>query len=175
MKCEKCKKNEAEIHFTQVKEGEVVSLNLCRECAEQHGLKGVKLDSDEQPAFAPEQKSQVLKDLAEPGGETASGSCPFCGSTLDDIKKTGRLGCGRCYFVFENQVDVLLRRIQGSSFHVGKRPGRAESQAINDQLKVRELKKRLSDAVKLENYEEAARLRDEILSLEKESKPSSQG
>jgi protein arginine kinase activator len=167
MKCDKCKKNEATIHFTQVKEGEVVSLNLCHECAGKHGMKGVKFDSEVQPAFSPEQKNAVLNDLAEPAGEDQAGSCQFCGSTLDDIKKSGRLGCGKCYFVFESQVDMLMRRIQGSSFHVGKRPGRTENRAIDDQLRVRELKKRLNDAVKLENYEEAARLRDEILTLEK--------
>lgn len=52
-------------------------------------------------------------------------------------------------------------------FTWAKRPGRTENPAIDDQLRVRELKKRLNDAVKLENYEEAARLRDEILTLEK--------
>lgn len=168
MKCENCKKNEAAIHFTQIKEGEVISFNYCKECAEKKGLKGAMYDSEQQPQFTPEQKNQVLSELSS--GEAVGAqpnSCPFCGCTLEDIKKTGRLGCGRCYFVFEKQMDMLLRRIQGSSFHVGKRTGKPDNEVFNDQLKMRELKKRLSDSVKVENYEEAARLRDEIIQLEK--------
>lgn len=173
MKCEKCKKNEATIHFTQIKDDEVVSFNLCKECAEKKGLNGVKFDSEMQPSFTPEQKNQVLSELAEGESGTAlSDSCPFCGCTLEDIKKTGRMGCGRCYYSFEKQVDLLLRRIQGSSFHVGKRSGKPESASYSDQLKMRELKKRLNDAVKVEKYEEAARLRDEIIQLEKRLEPS---
>ena len=167
MQCENCKKNEAAIHFTQIKDGEVVSYNLCRECAEKKGLKGVKYDSEQPHAFVPEPKNQVLNELAAQDEQVEEASCcPFCGSTLEDIKKSGRLGCGRCYFVFENQVDVLLRRIQGSSFHVGKRTGKPASPVFNDQLRMRELKKRLNEAVKTENYEEAARLRDEIIKIE---------
>jgi protein arginine kinase activator len=168
MKCERCKKNEAVIHFTQTVDGEIVSYNLCRECAEKQGLKGLQYDTEQQPAFSPEEKNQVLSELAGHDSKLEEESrCPFCGSTLEDIKKTGRLGCGRCYFVFEKQVDMLLRRIQGSSFHVGKRTGKPVSPAYSNQLKVRDLKKRLSEAVKVENFEEAARLRDEIITLEK--------
>jgi protein arginine kinase activator len=167
MKCENCKKNEAAIHFTQIKEGEVVSYNLCKECAEKFGLKAVKFDSEEPALFAPEEKNQVLNDLLEGENTGQDEVCPYCRSKLDDIKRTGRLGCGRCYFTFENQMDVLLRRIQGSSFHVGRRSGKPDSEVYRDQLRVRELKKMLGDAVKIENYEEAARLRDEIVTLER--------
>ena len=167
MKCEKCKKNEATIHFTQVKDGKVVSFNLCKECAEKHGLKSAKFDSQHQPAFTPESKNEVLSELVQAKGETPDEECPACHSTLDDIRQTGRLGCGRCYFTFEQQIDVLLRRIQGSSFHVGKHSTKPSSRIYSDQIRIRELKKKLNEAVKVENYEEAARLRDEIISIEK--------
>ncbi|MEA2062672.1 MAG: UvrB/UvrC motif-containing protein [Gemmatimonadota bacterium] len=168
MKCEKCKKNEAKIHFTQIKDGKVVSHNLCKECAEKQGFKTVKFDSQEQPVFAPEPKEQVLSDLIddEQAGDSPPLECPFCKSKLDDIKETGRMGCGKCYYTFENQIDMLLRRIQGSSFHLGERSGKPMSELYDDQLKVRELKKQLNESVKDEDYEEAARLRDEIKALE---------
>ena len=172
MKCEKCNENEAAIHFTQVKEGKVVSLNLCQSCAEKYGMKGAKFDSKAQPAFAPEAKSEVLSELVESARLNQVEKCPFCGSTLDDIKSTGRLGCAQCYFTFENQVDVLLRRIQGSSFHVGKRSVKPDDQAFNDQVLIRELKKKLNEAVKKEDYEKAAGLRDEIINIEKRLEPS---
>ena len=167
MKCEKCNENKAVIHFTQVRDGKVVSYNLCEECAEKMGMKGANFDSMQQPAFTPEAKNEVLSELAE---ETAGGQpdkCPSCGSTMDDIKSSGRLGCSQCYFIFENQVDMLLRRIQGSSFHVGRRTAKPEGQAFDDQMMVRELKKKLNDAVKKEDYEKAAQLRDEIQNIEK--------
>ncbi len=166
MKCEKCKKNEAKIHFTQIKDGKVVSYNLCKECAEKQGFKAVKFDSEQQPAFAPEAKDHVLSELIGEESE-AAGECAFCHSKLDDIKHSGRMGCARCYFTFEKQIDILLRRIQGSSFHLGKHSGKPVSERYGEQLKIRELKKKLNESVKEEDYEKAARLRDEIRSLEK--------
>ncbi|HUU29217.1 MAG TPA: UvrB/UvrC motif-containing protein [archaeon] len=167
MKCERCKKNEAVIHFTQIKDGNVVSYNLCKECAGKYGVKTVKLDSQQQPVFTPEAKSEVLSELVEAKDSDTPEECPFCHSKLDDIKRTGRLGCGNCFETFEKQIDVLLRRIQGSSFHVGERSVKPEGQKYSDQLRIRELKKELNAAVKVEDYEKAARLRDEIISIEK--------
>jgi protein arginine kinase activator len=167
MKCEKCKDQDATIHFTQVRDGKVVSYNLCQECAGDAGMKGAKFDSSQQPMFAPEAKKEVLSELAHEAGAVGDGHCPFCNSTLDDIKNSGRLGCSQCYFTFENQVDVLLRRIQGSSFHVGKRISRPEGKVYDNQMLVRELKKKLSESVKKEEYEKAAEIRDEIRKLEK--------
>jgi len=172
MKCEKCNKNNATIHFTQVKEGKVVSYNLCQQCAEKIGMKGAQFDSKQQPAFTPEAKSEVLNDLVQSKGSDGNDKCPTCGSMLEDIKSNGRLGCGQCYFAFESQMDVLLRRIQASSFHVGKRTSKLDDRLYSDQLMIRELKKKLNDAVKKENYEEAASLRDEIISIEKRLKVS---
>ena len=167
MKCENCKKNDATIHFTQVKEGKVVSYNLCQECAEKFGMKGAKFDSKQQPAFTPDDKSEVLSELLQSKSPDDNEKCSVCQSTLDDIKTSGRMGCGQCYFTFENQIDVLLRRIQASSFHVGKRTSKLDDQLYSDQVAIRKLKKELTDAVKKENYEKAARLRDEIISIEK--------
>ena len=167
MKCEKCNDKEAMIHFTQVRDGKVVSYNLCQNCAEKMGMKGANFDSISQPAFAPEPKNDVLNELAKEAEGATTDKCKFCGSTMDDIKSSGRLGCSQCYFTFENQVDVLLRRIQGSSFHVGRRTSKPEGQAFNDQMLVRELKKKLNEAVKKEDYEKAATLRDEINNIEK--------
>ncbi|MBW7998190.1 MAG: hypothetical protein FVQ81_16795 [Candidatus Glassbacteria bacterium] len=167
MKCEKCNDSEAKIHFTQVKDGKVVSYNLCPECAEKMGMKGPKLDSQQQSVFTPEAKNEVLNELAQEEDGATAEICPFCRGTMDDIKSSGRLGCTQCYFTFEKQVDVLLRRIQGSSFHVGRRTAKPEGQTFNNQMMVRELKKKLSDAVKREDYEKAAEIRDEIQNIEK--------
>lgn len=167
MLCEKCKKNPATIHFTQIQDGKVTSYNLCKECAEKHGLKSIKFESEQQPVFAPEGKEQVLNDLVDEPSAKESVECEFCHSSLNDLKRTGRMGCARCYYAFEKQLDALLRRIQGSSFHVGSRYGQLASARYDDQLKIRELKKKLNEAVKEEDFEKAAALRDEIRTMEK--------
>ncbi|NLT98383.1 MAG: hypothetical protein GXW96_09595 [Christensenellaceae bacterium] len=59
--------------------------------------------------------------------------------------------------------------------HTGKRPGEAvvvepgrEAALSEVEQRKEQLKKKLREAVAVENYEEAARLRDEIALLEKE-------
>lgn len=90
--------------------------------------------------------------------------CQFCGLTYADFKKKARLGCGKCYSVFKVQINPLLKKIHGSLVYAGKSaPSIQKSPAQNS---IKELKERLSRAVKLEEYEEAARLRDEIKQLE---------
>ena len=53
--------------------------------------------------------------------------CPNCGTSLEDFKRTGLLGCGECYFVFREEILPAIQRIQGSVTHDGKSPvGEAE-------------------------------------------------
>src|ERR1051325_3908863 len=47
--------------------------------------------------------------------------CPECGSTLRDFRDSGRLGCDQCYVSFDVHLRDLLRRLHGSSQHVGER------------------------------------------------------
>src|SRR5207248_1290925 len=54
--------------------------------------------------------------------------CAACGSTLKDFRESGRLGCAQCYESFSAHLKDLLRRLHGSSQHVGERyapPGAA--------------------------------------------------
>ena len=93
--------------------------------------------------------------------------CPECGSTLRDFRDSGRLGCDRCYATFDGHLRDLLRRLHGSSQHVGERyelPGEAGVSDPRSQLL--ELKAQLRRAVEGENFELAADLRDRIRVLE---------
>jgi protein arginine kinase activator len=82
-----------------------------------------------------------------------------------DFARAGRLGCARCYEVFEDRLEPLLRRIHGSDTHVGKAPvGTGERARIRRELE--DLRKQLSRAVSQEAYEEAARIRDKIKEFE---------
>ncbi|HWC72390.1 MAG TPA: UvrB/UvrC motif-containing protein, partial [Gemmatimonadales bacterium] len=94
--------------------------------------------------------------------------CPECGSTLRDFRDTGRLGCDRCYVTFDGHLRDLLRRLHGSSQHVGERyeaPGDTGADA-DPRSRLLELKAQLRRAVEGENFELAAELRDRIRVLE---------
>lgn len=159
MLCDICHEKSATVHLTEIVNGKVTELHLCQECAQ------VKTE---------ELKHQIsLTDLL--GGvfekqtreEKKIFPCPGCGMTFAEFKKSGRLGCGQCYKAFKEQLLPLFRKIHGSIHHVGKFPLSMEKdQTLGRRLD--ELKERLRRAVMLEEYEEAARIRDRIKTLERE-------
>src|SRR5256885_16458055 len=87
--------------------------------------------------------------------------CAACGSTLKDFRESGRPGCSQCYESFSAHLKDLLRRLHGSSQHVGERyaPPGAEG-ATDPRLQLLELKEQLRRAAGNENFEPAAELRD---------------
>jgi protein arginine kinase activator len=91
--------------------------------------------------------------------------CSRCNMTFDKFKTGGRLGCDVCYQSFAKEVEVLLKNVQGSTRHEGKYPRRMGA-GILSKRQVSELRSQLKSAIEIENFEEAARLRDEIRALE---------
>jgi protein arginine kinase activator len=97
-------------------------------------------------------------DLCE---ECAGLKCPACGFTQSDFKKAGRLGCPECYETFAEPLKGLLKTMHKGTRHVGKMPeALRHGRDLSDRLK--NLQKRLSQAIEAEDFEEAAILRDEI-------------
>ncbi|MEJ2312903.1 MAG: UvrB/UvrC motif-containing protein [Gemmatimonadales bacterium] len=96
----------------------------------------------------------------------ASEPCPYCGTTSADFRRSGRLGCPECYAHFEGQLRGLLRRVHGSTQHVGKLYLGEATEADDRYVKLRSLRLRLDRAVELEDFEAAAELRDQINVLE---------
>ncbi|MFR3369726.1 MAG: hypothetical protein ACLTRP_04890 [Clostridioides difficile] len=47
-------------------------------------------------------------------------TCNFCNTSFDEYKKTGKLGCGKCYFTFRKQLKPIIEGIYGYSEHIGK-------------------------------------------------------
>lgn len=47
--------------------------------------------------------------------------CKSCKTTLGSFYATGMLGCPNCYKAFEKEIELALKKIQGRTFHVGKR------------------------------------------------------
>jgi protein arginine kinase activator len=111
--------------------------------------------------------AEEIKGDAVPGLK-----CATCGLTQEDFKKTGRLGCAQCWETFEQGLGSLLKAMHKSDHHVGKVPSKAaHTVAITEQIKT--LNTALQKAVSAENYEEAARIRDQVRALESKLKITS--
>lgn len=101
--------------------------------------------------------------------------CPKCGHTVEDILMTGKLGCNECYTHYKKDLLSLIEKCQsGGVKHVGKVP---KVHGLEEKLKkayakeptpskdLKTLETELKAAIKIEDYETAAKLRDEIKKL----------
>ena len=164
MLCDVCGKNPATVHLTEIIDEQMNELHLCEDCArhksaameQQFGL------SDLLAGMADFQKSSSKEE------EVVTLKCPSCGLTYADFKKIGRLGCGECYNVFRKYLAPLLKRIHGSSQHIGKNPAKTKvaAKSYKKKISLPELKNQLQKAIFQEAFEEAARLRDQIKEME---------
>ena len=91
-------------------------------------------------------------------------SCPNCGHTYQSFQKSGRFGCGKCYETFREPVKSSLRQIHQNSKHTGKVPS-SSAHELKLRKRYEELKLALSEAVKTEDYETAAKLHKELKAL----------
>lgn len=166
MLCDVCSKNQASVHLTEIIGGKVTEIHLCEECAR-------KKTEDIQKQFS---IADFLSELVDIDSQDALSlpaiKCSGCGLTYQDFKKRGRLGCSQCYEDFKSQLQPLLRKIHGSARHRGKSLKEKKEMPLEERLA--ELRKYLERAIKIEEYEEAARIRDEIRALEGKLKKNSE-
>jgi protein arginine kinase activator len=167
MQCENCGERPAAIHLTQIVNNAVTQQHLCEVCAAE---KGVHTEA----SVAKTPLSDFLASMGEggagapaaPAGE--AGACAACGATLQDFQESGRLGCPECYATFAVHLRTLLRRVHGASQHVGtpyrgpSAPGAGDAPPAD----LPALRERLQRAIAAEDFELAARLRDQIRALE---------
>lgn len=90
--------------------------------------------------------------------------CSVCDTTFTSFKNKGRIGCLYCYLTFKDRINFVLKNIHGQTSHRGKTPVKwLERKRIELDSKI--LQKQLLKAIKLQEYEEAARLRDLLKDL----------
>jgi protein arginine kinase activator len=163
MLCDNCKERDAVINLTHVEHDSKVTLHLCEQCAQQKGV-------DTGGAVLKTPLGGFLTSLGKGGTVLPTPSdglrCSACGSTLRDFRDSGRLGCDECYVAFELHLRDLLRRLHGSSQHVGERYDTPGESAADPRSQLLDLKAQLRRAVEGENFELAAELRDRIRVLE---------
>jgi len=169
MQCTQCHEREAVIHLTQIANEQVQTLHLCEKCAAE---KGVETSSN--LGKTPIGSFLATMAVGESGTEDAViPACSGCGATLVDFRELGRLGCPHCYTSFEEPLRELLRRLHGSSRHVGKRY-RASPEGAQAALLEQELHEQLRRAIAAENFELAAEIRDR-LKVHEESQGTGRG
>lgn len=162
--CQICNLRPAKIHYTEIVNSNMVALDLCLECAEEKGIDVQKPG----PYGLGDLVAGLIDTTADTDSEKISRvRCPNCGYAYSDFKKVGRFGCPECYDAFSGQLLPLLRHIHGGTHHGGRAPAGHEEER-EARRRVTALRKDLDEAVRHEDYERAAKIRDEILALEGE-------
>jgi len=176
--CDHCERP-ATHHSVEVHDGQKVEKHLCDLCAAQDGL---SIAGQVNNVPLPELLTNFVKQHA--GGESGLGAegsivsgggrkpprsgltCEHCQMTFAQFREQSLLGCPHCYKAFESELSPLLERAhEGGSHHVGKVPRRAGA-GEGRQAQLSRMRQRLEDAIAGEDFELAARIRDDIQSLE---------
>ncbi len=147
---------EATVHLTQIVNNKIHKVDLCEDCAQKKGVtdpEGFSLaDLLAKTPLAPKNASDALQ-------------CPVCGYRAGDFRRTGRLGCPSCYETFADLVKPVLEDMHAGTRHSGKVPSVALRRYASE-MEVSRLQDALARAVADENYELAARCRDQIREIE---------
>ena len=160
MMCENCGKNPATTHLKTVVNGMIHENHLCSFCAANSGygnLGGLSLTNMLASMFG--------ESISN--GKPISKRCECCGASFSDIAQSGRVGCSECYTTFRKELLPSLNRLHGKAIHIGNTPNE-EQKKESAADKIKKLKLKLADAIKAEEFEDAAKLRDEIRALEGE-------
>jgi len=164
MQCQICNKNEATIHLTEISEGVRTEMHVCEHCAQEQGI-AVKSNMPINELLSSLLAVQPADD--ELAGDSEQNlTCPNCGFTLDQFRKEGVLGCPHDYEVFEKSLLPLIEKAHdGKTSHCGKLPSKTPRDTRR-QIELLNLRGRLETAVSNEDYELAAKLRDQINQME---------
>ncbi|MCS7233014.1 MAG: UvrB/UvrC motif-containing protein [Synergistetes bacterium] len=165
MVCQNCKMKEATVNITRFIGGKKEELHFCKECAEKLLGGGDLLSFD---FSLPDLLGTLLKPSSLPLWDESRHhtlKCPKCGLSYEGFQEIGKLGCSECYGTFKSKLVPLLRRIHGNTRHGGKIPLRANEELAR--LKeLEKLREELNEAIKREEYEKAAEIRDKIREIE---------
>ena len=162
MICDICGIREATIKFTQVINKQKKEMHICKVCAEEQGysnpLSGI-------PKII---GGLILGIMGELPGKVKSEhidlKCDNCQLSWSEFQDKGLLGCEYCYESFAEPMKKLLRKMHGSNKHIGNRP--TGQRVIGNADELEKLCRDLERAIKSENYEQAALLRDKIRDIE---------
>ncbi|MFH1208731.1 MAG: UvrB/UvrC motif-containing protein [Candidatus Omnitrophota bacterium] len=157
MICNICGTKEATIHLTEIVNGQMAEVHICEACAEEKGTEfKTYFNFGDLLTGMP-----GLEPVPGASGKKIPLVCKDCGMNYEDFAKNGRLGCAGCYVSFQKPLATVIKQVQRSGSHVGKKPSRIpkETRSVHD---LRQLQEKLRKSIQEEAFEEAAHLRDEI-------------
>ena len=181
MLCEKCEKNQATFHYTEVINGVKNEHHLCSECAANTDM------SYYSTIFDNDQFGKLLSGIlggknifkeSKDADPARNVQCPKCKMTYGEFITNSSFGCSECYDVFGPLITNNIKKIQGSDTHIGKRPmmhrtkdsiigevSIKRDEAMDVGAEIEYYTRLLKEAVATEDFLEAARLRDLIAEL----------
>lgn len=175
MMCQNCQKREATTHIKRIVNGEATESHLCSECAHSLGYDNM---FDNFSLNIPDFFSGFFGDNPFALSSSRTDRCEKCGSSFDDIIKSGMVGCADCYEKFFDKLLPSVQRIHGKAKHQGRRPHLtgATGTKVKEKEKVKtkdeiiaEKQQQMQKAVEEQNFEQAAVIRDEIKKLKEEN------
>lgn len=163
VECSHCKKP-IKVVYKEIVEDSKICTEMCGDC----------------PIFQQKLHGQILEkpQVREGLSETEAGlCCGNCRTTLESIQMGNPLGCSECYAIFSDVLinelisrdkipsrikkDVIAKKTQ--PLHIGKSPN--VSLTLPPSSRLTALNEALNEALKKENYEQAAWIRDQIKAL----------
>lgn len=163
MRCQECEQKPATLHFTKIINGEKMEFHICESCAREKGeaLPGAP------NGFSIHQLLSGLLDFESPSPgkswttEQETARCSHCELSYTQFRKTGKFGCDHCYKAFAPRLDALFKRVHGNLIHAGKVPKRSGGK-LQWQREMDQIKGELRQAIENEEFEHAAKLRDQV-------------
>ncbi len=151
IECGECKRA-VKIFYKEITSDTITCTEMCDEC----------------PVF----KAKLAGDSVVSPQKENPLCCGVCGTSLESVKMSQPLGCPECYTVFANFILSELiaadgipssKKIKPQALHIGSSPQQPSSVALSSKLA--SLSEALNEALRKENYEQAAWLRDQIKAM----------
>lgn len=162
VECSHCKKT-IKVIYKEIVDTSIICTEMCADC----------------PVFQQRLHGQAPTSATREGlTETEAGlCCGNCRTSLESVKMGNPLGCSECYSVFSDllvseliSTDRIPSRIKKEfpvkktqPLHLGKSPNKPLT--IPSSSRLTALNEALNEALKKENYEQAAWIRDQIKDL----------
>jgi protein arginine kinase activator len=129
MLCQHCQKNTMTMKITKIHHGVATEYNICDECAPKISQYYKKMQAQNTDKT---QVENILKELLEQGGATIEQGgggaasdeenevvCENCKLSYGEFRKGFMLGCPKCYDSFGMHILTDIRKIHGSTRHIG--------------------------------------------------------
>lgn len=156
MLCESCGENKANLHYTKVIDGRVEEIHLCDKCAAENYDFSFDTPFSMHKIF-----TGLIDNIQEIKSDDIQLKCSNCGLSYGEFRRRGKFGCNQCYDTFRDKLDPLIKGLHGHSSHRGKIPQNADGEVFL-RREEKELRTKLEDAIKMEEFEKAAIIRDEL-------------